>query len=173
MRAPGVAGRSMKRILITGMSATGKSTVVRELLVRGHRAVDLDDPQWSEWIDVVGNPTGAKRHKDWAWRADRVGRLLDAETERPFFASGCAPNMGTFVPSFDEIVLLTAPTDVIRARLAARSAGSYGTRPEEVAAVLANLEAVEPRLRRIAGHVIDTRTPLDLVVERIAGLGTA
>ena len=157
----------MKRVLITGMSATGKTTVTRELLARGHRAVDLDDEAWSQWVDASGNPTGAKPGKDWAWRADRVRRLLDEETTKPFFASGCAPNMGEFVDRFDEVVLLTAPAAVIRNRLAMRTPGSYGTRPEEVDAVLANLEAVEPLLRRIATREIDTHAALDRVVNEI------
>jgi len=42
----------MKRVLITGMSGTGKSSVIEELAARGHRAYDLDTPEWSRWIDA-------------------------------------------------------------------------------------------------------------------------
>jgi predicted ATPase len=42
----------MKRVLITGMSGTGKSSVIQELAARGYRAHDLDTPEWSEWIDA-------------------------------------------------------------------------------------------------------------------------
>jgi hypothetical protein len=38
----------MKRILLTGMSGTGKSTVTSELAVRGYKAVDLDCDTFSE-----------------------------------------------------------------------------------------------------------------------------
>jgi dephospho-CoA kinase len=38
----------MKRVLITGMSGTGKTAVVRELIARRYQAVDLDTPDWSE-----------------------------------------------------------------------------------------------------------------------------
>src|ERR687897_3236226 len=51
-------GVPVRRILITGMSGTGKSTVVSELAARGHRAIDLDSDTWSEWVRVDGNPTG-------------------------------------------------------------------------------------------------------------------
>jgi dephospho-CoA kinase len=47
----------MKRILITGMSGTGKSAVIVELMRRGYRAIDLDTPEWSHWIDAAHQMT--------------------------------------------------------------------------------------------------------------------
>ena len=52
----------MKRILLTGMSGTGKSSVIAELRKRGYQAVDMDEPGWSEYA-----PDG-----EWFWREDRV-----------------------------------------------------------------------------------------------------
>jgi dephospho-CoA kinase len=49
----------MKRVLITGMSGTGKSTVILELAARGYKAVDLDSDEFSEWT-----PINAKRGTD-------------------------------------------------------------------------------------------------------------
>jgi predicted ATPase len=42
----------VKRVLLTGMSGTGKSTLIGELAARGYKAVDLDADEWSEWVDV-------------------------------------------------------------------------------------------------------------------------
>ena len=39
----------MKRVLITGMSGTGKSTAVAAMGEMGYRAVDTDTDEWSEW----------------------------------------------------------------------------------------------------------------------------
>ena len=87
-------------ILITGMSGTGKSTVIEELAARGYRAVDIDSPEWSEYA-----PDG-----DWIWREDRVQALLDSLGEDDIlFLSGCAENQGKFYPWFDKVVLLSAP----------------------------------------------------------------
>jgi dephospho-CoA kinase len=38
----------MKCILLTGMSGTGKSTIIGELRARGYQAIDMDEPGWSE-----------------------------------------------------------------------------------------------------------------------------
>jgi hypothetical protein len=46
------AKQGMKRILITGMSGTGKSSAIQELAARGYQAHDLDTPEWSEWVDA-------------------------------------------------------------------------------------------------------------------------
>jgi dephospho-CoA kinase len=39
----------MSRILVTGMSGTGKSSALAELGRRGYRVVDTDDPGWREY----------------------------------------------------------------------------------------------------------------------------
>ncbi|MEJ7763806.1 MAG: hypothetical protein WKF80_13525, partial [Thermomicrobiales bacterium] len=86
---------------------------------------------------------------------------------------GCSPNQGMFYPHFDHIILLTVPAGVIVERLATRTTNPYGKRPEEIARTLELVKTVEPLLRRGAGHVIDTRAPLDRVVAevlRIAGV---
>jgi energy-coupling factor transporter ATP-binding protein EcfA2 len=38
---------TMKRILLTGMSGTGKSSVIRELAGLGYKAIDADSDEWS------------------------------------------------------------------------------------------------------------------------------
>jgi dephospho-CoA kinase len=165
------------RVLLTGMSGTGKSTMVAELAARGYRAVDLDGDEYSEWVavaddaGVAGSPVEAGR--DWVWREDRVDDLLAREDGELLFVSGCAANMSAFLPRFDRVVLLSAPADVIVERLAARAKAAYGTRPGDVARVLDNMETVEPLLRRVAGYEIDTTAPLEDVVAAVLELARA
>jgi dephospho-CoA kinase len=158
----------VKRILITGMSGTGKSSVIGELTARGYWAVDADSPAYSEWVEVSGD-TGALGSpewgaRDWMWREDRVQELLSIEDAHLLFVSGCAANMGKFLPQFDHVVLLSAPAEVIAERLATRTTNAYGKHPEEVARTLELIESVEPRLRRTADHEVDASAPLDEVV---------
>ncbi len=45
-------GNIVKRMLLTGMSGTGTSTVTSELASRGYKAVDADCDEFSEWAEV-------------------------------------------------------------------------------------------------------------------------
>jgi dephospho-CoA kinase len=165
----------MIRILLTGMSGTGKSTIIAELASRGHKAVDLDSDEWSEWgpVDpkedpaVVGTPVEPDR--DWIWREDKVRQLLNTEDSDALFVSGCASNMGLFRSTFDHMILLTAPREVIVDRLAKRPIG-YGKLPGEVARVLSLIDIVEPHLRADADHVIETDYPLPAVVDCVLAI---
>jgi shikimate kinase len=165
------------RVLLTGMSGTGKSMVIEELASRGYRAVDTDENGLSELVAVpADHPTGLDSGQDWMWREDRIRALLSTDQGDVLFLGGCAPNQGKFYPWFDHVILLTAPPGVIVERLATRTTNPYGKRPEEVARVLHLQQTIEPVLRRGAGHVVDTSAPLDEVVAtvlRIAGIPRA
>jgi broad-specificity NMP kinase len=158
----------MKRVLITGMSGTGKSTVIEELAARGYRAVDLDSDAWSEWVSVGYDAlTGRADARDWVWRVDRVEQLLATEDADVLFVSGCASNQGQFYEYFDHVVLLSAPAPVLVERLATRTTNAYGKRPDELAETLGYVATVEPLLRRGATLEVDASAPLAQVVETI------
>lgn len=142
------------------MSGTGKSTVIGELAARGYRAIDMDEPGWSEHA-----PDG-----DWIWRDDRVRDALARDDGDGLFISGCATNQVRFYSQLDAIVLLSAPAEVLINRLAPRTNNPYGKHPDELAEVLGYLETVEPLLRRSVTHEIDTRAPLDEVVAAVLQL---
>ncbi len=143
------------------------------LRARGEYAVDLDCDEYSHWVEVeaddemtaAGSPVEPGR--DWMWRVDAVRDLLAVERGDRLFVSGCAANMGRFLPSFDEIVLLSAPPAVIAARLRERPRGEYGSRPEERERMLSLIDTVEPLLRRAAGHEIDTSGSVEHAVAAV------
>ena len=158
----------MKRVLITGMSGTGKSSVIAALRSRGFRAVDADEDGYSHLVEVSGDePTGLEPGTDWLWREDRMDALLRSPGDGLLFVGGCAPNQGLFRDSFDYVILLSAPAEVMAERLRTRTTNPYGHDEAEVARSLAMKELVEPLLRATADLEIDTRLPLDHVVETI------
>jgi hypothetical protein len=135
------------RVLITGMSGTGKSALVHELRRRGLRAFDAEEDGFSE-------PRADGR---WGWRADRVAALLGEQGAGPLFFAGCSEEQAAL--PFDYRVLLTAPVDVLLERLQTRTGNRYGQSPTEEAQVLADLAEVEPLLRRSADLVLEATEP--------------
>jgi shikimate kinase len=162
----------MKRVLLTGMSGTGKSTVIRELARLGHKAIDLDEPGWSELANVAGQtgPSAFGAGRDWIWREECVQDLLSVEDADVLFLCGCAPNQVNFYLQFDHIVLLSAPVPLMIERMATRTTNPYGKQPDELAMVLQHKQTVEPMLRRVASLEVDTTVSVDRVVETILGL---
>jgi dephospho-CoA kinase len=157
-------------VLVTGMSGTGKSTVLGALGERGHDVVDTDSVAWSRWVTL---PDGSR---DWIWREPEIERLLAGAEGRSLFVAGCKSNQGAFYPSFDAVVLLTAPVAVLLERIEGRGDNPYGKSADERALVLHHVATVEPLLRRTATHVVDTDVPLPAVVarlEEIAGAAAA
>ena len=151
----------MTAILITGMSGSGKSTVLAELTTRGFQTVDTD---YGDWIDESGGER--------LWREDRIDALLRETREVPLFVAGTVANQGRFAARFAEIVLLSAPLPVLLARIATRTGNPFGRHPAERARIVADTEAIEPLLRARATIEIDTRAPLTEVVDRLARLAT-
>ena len=115
----------MPKVLVTGMSGTGKSAVLQALGERGHRVVDTDTGQWSHWVT---SPDGSP---DWVWREDAITALLATRRHGHLFVAGCKTNQGKFYPQFDHIALLSVPADVLLARIAARTGNLYGKHPAE------------------------------------------
>jgi dephospho-CoA kinase len=154
----------MPKVLITGMSGTGKSTALQALGQRGHQVVDTDTDQWSYW---VSSPDGSP---DWIWREEAITRLLAGHQHGHLYVAGCKTNQGKFYSHFDHVVLLSAPAEVLLARISARDNNPYGKRPEERALILHYLAEVEPRLRATSTIEIDASAPISQVVEQLEAL---
>lgn len=135
------------------MSGTGKSTLVAELASRGLLAVDADDPAWSRWHTVEGEP-------DWVWDEVLMAELLDGAAGRALLVAGCSPGQGRFYGRFEHVVLLSAPADVMLTRIDARSGNGFGKAPEERAKVLRDLAEVEPLLRAGCTLELDGTRPV-------------
>jgi broad-specificity NMP kinase len=130
----------VERVLLTGMSGTGKSSVIRELGALGYKAVDTEDA---------------------------IARLLDTEDTDVLFIAGCEENHVRFHSRFDLIILLSAPAPAMIERLRARTGNPYGKAPGDIDRILGDLAAVEPLLRKAADHEICTTIPLAEVVAKV------
>lgn len=91
----------MPKVLVIGMSGTGKSTALRLLSLRGHRTEDTDSDRCSP------------------------------NTLTAAFSWGAASPIRASSIQFDHIALLSTPASVLRARVADRSDNPYLKRPDE------------------------------------------
>lgn len=146
----------MKRVLITGMSGSGKSTVIRELRAMGFHAEDAD--AGFAVVDDEGFQL---------WDEPKVTALLDAETTDLLFFAGCEENMVDFLDRFDAIVLLSAPRGVLLERVAQRADNPFGKAAPERERIEFDIAQIEPRLRTLCDIEINTNDDLELVIHQI------
>jgi len=142
------------RVLVTGMSGTGKTTLLNELRRRGHLTVDTDYDGWEL--------------PDGLWDEPRMARLL--ASTRALVVSETAENQGRFRDRFDQVVLLSAPLDVLIERVRRRTNNPYGNDPEQQAEIAGYVDAVEPLLRRRAILELDGRLATPPLADRIEQL---
>jgi shikimate kinase len=152
----------MRRILVTGMSGTGKSSALQRLRLLGFQTVDTDEGDWTEWSNAAGG---------YVWREERMAELLEGDSGPSLYVSGTASNQGRFYGRFDAVVLLSAPANVLLGRIETRTSNPYGKTAAQRQLVLRDLAEVEPLLRRTCTHEIDATQPLAAVVTQLVGLG--
>jgi dephospho-CoA kinase len=150
----------VRRILVTGMSGTGKSSALAELAQCGFRTVDTDEPGWT-----VEDADGGQ----W-WDAERIAQLLSEEGPT-LYVSGTVSTQGRFYDRFDAVVLLSAPENVLLHRLATRATNDYGKSPVQRKLILEHLREIEPLIRATCTHEIDATQPVADVVEQLVEIG--
>ena len=144
----------MAHTLITGLSGTGKSTLLAELARRGHQTVDTD---YGGWVA----PSGRRDE-------NRMSALL--ECERNVVVSGTGENQGRFYDRFDQVVLLSAPVDVLITRVSTRTNSPYGRTAEDQAEIRKYVVEVEPLLRGGASLELDGQWPIGELADAVEQL---
>jgi shikimate kinase len=148
----------MARLLITGMSGAGKTTVLLELARRGHLTVDTD---YGGRADHDGGP----------WNVARMTDLL--ASRRDVVVAGTVENQVEFYDRFDYVILLSAPIDVMLERVTHRTNNPYGNSPDQRDAIRRDSAEVEPLLRRGAHLELDGRRPVSELADAIESLSAA
>jgi shikimate kinase len=144
----------VSRLLITGMSGTGKSTVLIELARRGHRVQDTDYDGW-----VLPDGT---------WDEPRMWALLNSEDS--VVVSGTVENQTHFYTAFRHVVLLSAPLPVLLERVQTRLNNPYGRTDEQQNEIRTYVRDVEPLLRAGATVELDAQMSVTALADAIEAL---
>lgn len=86
--------------------------------------------------------------------------------------SGTVANQGQFYDRFEHVVLLSAPIEVLIARVTTRTNNPYGKTSAQLDEIRENLRDVEPLLRSSATVEFDARTSIDTLADSIESLMT-
>jgi shikimate kinase len=141
----------MARVLITGMSGAGKSSVLAALAGRGFLTVDTDYDGW----ELPGA----------LWDEPRMSALLAEHTT--VAVSGTAENQGRFYDRFAHVVYLRVPIEVLLERVRTRTNNPYGKTAEHQADITRYVAEVEPLIRRTATLELDGLMPIPMLADRV------
>jgi shikimate kinase len=144
----------MARVLLTGMSGTGKTTVLDELRRRAHLTLDTDYGGWEL--------------PDRTWDEQRMDQFLQSHPD--VVVSGAVENQGRFYDRFQHVVLLSAPLHVLIERVRSRTNNPYGKTAGHEAEIANYLDTVEPLLRHRATLELDGQRPVSDLADVIEQL---
>lgn len=73
----------MAKVLVTGISGTGKSAALLALGERGHRVVDTDTDQWCRWVIASTTSPCCPLPPTYCWRGSRLVSAIRTAKTRP------------------------------------------------------------------------------------------
>jgi hypothetical protein len=163
-------------IYVTGVPGTGKSTIRRELRLRGEAAFGTDEDGICAFFDASGCAVPPDAVVDSsAWRAAHSWRiipnLLDqlvASTDvSRVFLCGSAANEADVWERFSAVIALVVDEATVHFRLDERADNNFGKSPAERAKVVGWLGGFEETFRSLGAIIVDATEPIDRVAAAI------
>lgn len=172
----------MPLIFITGISGSGKSTVLNELQKQNYEAHGVDEEGYADWVnrttgDIVPFPEDESnndihewyiRHR-WVLSYERISQLkTDSDNRQTLvFIGGVAEGEKEVWHLFDKVVLLSVDEATIRRRIASRKDNHFGKTPEEMADILKWLNDNQNNYRRFGASIVDATKPINEVLNDV------
>jgi dephospho-CoA kinase len=165
---------------ITGVLASGKSSLTLELRKKGFIAYDTDDDALARWQN---NETGYIHPKSSIKAADRTEKFLSEHSwnvpgefieniakehiDKTVFICGVANNMDQLRDLFTKVFALTIDETTLRERLANRTNNDWGKQPHELNQTLELQRKALKTHENLGYENIDASQPIEKVVEDI------
>lgn len=160
--------------LVTGVSGTGKSTVLKELQKRNFSGLGIDEtPGLSYWVDKqAGHPLSEKANftkeflskHDWVCDVALVEAIL-RDSSKPVFLCGSSDNIQNCIKLCDTVFLLECPVEVSLERIKQREGNEYGKSEAAQTALRGYYQAYNKECLALGAISIDATQPIDKVVE--------
>lgn len=166
-------------VLVTGLSGSGKSAVLRELRARGHEVLGFDEDRFGEWFSrtsgrVVAFPTertdGDIADLDFKVHRDRIERLAREVDDRRVYLCGGAGHEFHFWELLDRVIYLAVDDHTLTARLAARTDNGYGKLPDELTGILEANATWSDLYRERGASIVNAARPIADVVDDVVRL---
>ena len=157
-----------KKILVTGVAGSGKSSLQRMFNKKGYQTSDIDDG-FAEWRNKDSGKTEEYKPDDpewlnqvyWALRTDALRDRLKDAADQSIAIFGSTNDLHNYADLFDTVYLLEYPDDeAVKERLASRPRG-FGRVDHERDSVLSYYKQYQDQMKSIGAVCIGYEVPLD------------
>lgn len=169
------------KILITGISGSGKSTIIMELTKRGYQTVDLDTSNTCIWVNkITGEETfyqegaGADWIEQHRWQVvtpKLISVISSFSPEKDIYVSGkvASNQLNEMVEIFDVIYLLKPHDLIIKERLSTRTSNvnNFAKTKEERDIITKNRDKFEKACLDIGAIPLDNQDSLEEAINII------
>lgn len=151
----------MVKVLLTGMSGVGKSTILDYLNREGHLTIDLDYDGWIFFDDTID---------DYVMDSSRILDFIKLNDDKNIFIAGTTINQKEIYPYLEFVIALTAPLEVMKERLQNRENNPFGKSEGDWSKVVDDKMHFEPRIIQSSDLTISTDKPVHDVIKEIYSL---
>lgn len=167
-----------KRILITGVSGVGKTTVGKYLRELGFESTDIENINGMFEMVYKGtrevfsdydnaNPEHIK-NAEWICNADKLKTFLKSQKSSSAFYSGIASNMDDIIPLFNKVLVLKPDHKTLNERLKNREGtDDIGNNQEGRDIVLGWKDWWEKEMEKKGAILVDANSSLKEISEEI------
>jgi dephospho-CoA kinase len=141
--------------LISGLPGTGKTSVCKELQLRGFHAIDAD------------KAFSIQTKNGWIWQDRGLSKVLNDLTSDVLFICGSASNRDDYIHRFAKIFILHVDNDTLNTRLTTRTNNNFGKDPAILARQLKLNEGVKEYSTKRGRVLIDATQPITKIVDEI------
>lgn len=148
----------MVKVLLTGMSGVGKSTVLNFLHKDGHITIDLDEGDWIIFDESVD---------DYLMDTNKIIAFIQNNQKKHLFLAGTTINQREIYPYVDYVISLTAPLSVMRDRINMRTNNPFGKSETEWSRILEDTKLFETQIIGGSDFTVSTDQAIEKTVREI------